>query len=86
MDSSQNCPRSLDFHPSCGHNRCQQCTGQCVMLYNVGPRGTVAIVGKQLLDQLPMVDGVNIRSRHYGNATFEQFNREKVEKGYGKGF
>ena len=84
MDSSQNCPRSLDFHPSCGYDACQQCSNRCIMLYKVGGRGTTGIVGKQLLDQLPQLEGNAIRSSRYGTCSFQEFDRSRVTRGYGE--
>ena len=52
------------------------------MLTNVGARGTIGIVGQQLLDQLPHIDP-EIRTHHYGHCSYMQFNREMVRSNYG---
>ena len=81
-DSSQNCTRSLGFQPSCSYLQCRLCSSFCVMLTNVGARGTIGIVGQQLLDQLPQIDN-DIRYAHYGHCSYMQFNREMINQGYG---
>ena len=86
MDSSQNCPRELDFNPSCTYDGCRQCSNFCIMLNGVGPRATVGITGQQLLNQLPHIDGTVIRSARYGHASFSDLDRTKINHNYGKFF
>ena len=52
------------------------------MLTNVGARGTIGIVGQQLLDQMPSIDN-ETRTHHYGHCSYLQFDREKVKQNYG---
>ena len=54
------------------------------MLTNVGPRGTIGIVGQQLSDQLPKIDGTAVRSERYGHASYMEFDRSVIHYGYGK--
>ena len=53
------------------------------MLNGVGPRGTIGIVGQQLVDQLPKLDGTAVRSERYGHASYMDFDRSAVNHGYG---
>ena len=53
------------------------------MLHGLGPRGTIGVVGQQLSDQLPKIDGTAVRSQRYGHATYLEFDRSMVNYGYG---
>ena len=84
MDSSQNCPRSLGLQPSCPYDKCRQCSTFCVMLNGVGIRGTIGIVGQQLLNQLPTINGSAVRSERYGQASYMELDRSMINYGYGE--
>ena len=53
------------------------------MLNGVGARGTIGIVGQQLANQFPYVDGTIIRSERYGHAFFADVDRTKINHNYG---
>ena len=54
------------------------------MLHGLGPRGTIGVVGQQLCDQLPKIDGTAVRSGRYGHSTFLEFDRSAVKHSYGE--
>ena len=54
------------------------------MLNGVGARGTIGIVGQQLANQFPYVDGTIIRSERYGHAFFADVDRTKINHNYGE--
>ena len=53
------------------------------MLNGVGPRGTIGIVGQQLANQFPLVDGTEIRSARYGHCFFADIDRSQINFNYG---
>ena len=83
LDSSQKCPRVEDFQASCPFEDCQQCDGSAVMLYQVSIDGTITVIGHQLHTIMPAVDSLRVRSERYGKFDFAEFDRTRVEHGYG---
>ena len=56
------------------------------MLDGVGARGTIGIVGQQLLNQLPLVNEREIRTSRYGHASYMDLDRSKINYNYGMNF
>ena len=82
MDSSKYCPRALGFQPSCPYDNCRQCSAFFIMMNGLGPRGTIGGLGQQLLNQFPVITDA-IRSQFYGHASYMEFDRSKIQQGYG---
>ena len=84
LDSSQNCLRELGFQAFCAYLGCQQCGGKSIILHRIGRRGALGSLMKQVHNQLPILDGERIRGQFYGNSLFSDFDRSKIQHGYGK--
>ena len=56
------------------------------MLNGVGIRGSIGTTAQQLLNQLPSLEGAAVRSTRYGQTSYSEFDRSKVNHGYGESF
>ena len=54
------------------------------MLHRVGLRASVGSLVKSVQNQLPTLEGERIRTQFYGNAHFNDFDRSKIQLGYGE--
>ena len=84
LESSQNCLRELGFQAFCAYLGCQQCGGKVIILHRIGRRGALGSLMKQVHNQLPVLDGEKLRGQFYGNSRFGDFDRAKIQHGYGE--
>ena len=54
------------------------------MLDGMGVRGTIGVTAEQLSNQLPYVNGTEIRSARYGHATVLDLDRTMINYNYGR--